>query len=90
MNNLINLIKESRPELAESSLTSYYNQLKKLHKEVVKYEIDSFEFLNSYFEDILNYLEQKKSLTRRNILNSVIVAYKTLPESEQDKEVYRY
>lgn len=89
MNNLIEKIQESRPELAKSSLLSYYNQLKKLHKEIVskKYDIDGFEFLNSDFQDILNYLEQKKSLTRRNILNAVIVAYKTLPDDEQDKKV---
>ena len=89
MNNLIEKIQESRPELAKSSLISYYNQLKKLHKEVVskKYDIDGYEYLNSHFQDILNYLEQKKSLTRRNILNAVIVAYKTLPDDEQDKKV---
>jgi len=89
MNNLIEKIQESRPELAKSSLLSYYNQLKKLHKEVVskKYDIDGYEFLNSHFQDILNYLEQKKSLTRRNVLNAVIVAYKTLPDDEQDKKV---
>ena len=34
MNNLIEQIRKSRPELAESSLLSYYNQLKKLHKEI--------------------------------------------------------
>ena len=87
MNNLIEQIQKSRPELAKSSLISYYNQLKKLHKEVVKYDIISFDFLNNDFQDILNYLEQKKSLTRRNILNAVIVAYKTLPDDEQDKKV---
>jgi hypothetical protein len=89
MNNLIEAIRKARPELAETSLLSYYNQLKKLHKEVVsnQYEIDGFEFLNTEFQDILSYVEQKKSLCRRNILNAVIVAYKTLPESEQDKEV---
>lgn len=89
MNNLIEKIQESRPELAKSSLLSYYNQLKKLHKEVVskKYDIDGYEFLNSHFQDILNYLEEKKSLTRRNVLNAVIVAYKTLPDDEQDKKV---
>ena len=89
MNNLIEQIQKSRPELAKSSLLSYYNQLKKLHKEVVskKYDIDGYEFLNSHFQDILNYLEQKKSLTRRNVLNAVIVAYKTLPDDEQDTKV---
>ena len=87
MNNLIEQIQKSRPELAKSSLLSYYNQLKKLHKEIVKYDIISFDFLNNDFQDILNYLEQKKSLTRRNILNAVIVAYKTLPDDEQDKKV---
>ena len=87
MNNLIEQIQKSRPELAKSSLISYYNQLKKLHKEIVKYDIISFDFLNNDFQDILNYLEQKKSLTRRNILNAVIVAYKTLPDDEQDKKV---
>lgn len=88
-NYLIDKIRQSRPELAETSLLSYYNQLKKLHKEVVstEYDIDGFEFLNTEYQDIMNYLEQKKTLCRRNVLNSVIVAYKTLPEDEQDKDI---
>ena len=91
MNNLIEAIRKARPELAETSLLSYYNQLKKLHKEVVsnEYEIDGFEFLNTEFQDILSYVEQKKSLCRRNILNAVIVAYKTLPEPDQDEDVLK-
>lgn len=82
----IEKIRESRPELAESSLIAYHNNLKKLHKEIVSpdYPIDGFEFLNSEYSDILNYIEQKTSMTKRNILNAIIVAYQTLPAHIQD------
>ena len=77
MNIVMDKIKASRPDLANSSLTAYHQNLKKIHKDVVGGDFEDLDFLHE-LESILAYLATKKPLTARNMLNSIIVAYQTL------------
>jgi integrase len=72
-------IKEKRPQLSESSLTTYHSILKNLHKNVFGGDMDVKDF--SKTEPILKYLKEAPSSRRKTILSALVII--------TDKKEYR-
>jgi integrase len=72
-------IKEARPQLSESSLTTYHSILKNLHKNVFGGDMDIKDF--SKTEPILKYLKEAPPSRRKTILSALVII--------TDKKEYR-
>ena len=69
---LIELLKEARPNARESTLKAYVSVLTKMQKD---FKTDNFKFLEKY-EDVMEYLNKSKITTIKNKLTSIIVFLK--------------
>ena len=84
-NQLINLeqvIRETKPELKDSSINVYITNLSKLYKYVMNTHDDEIETLDFIFNlpKIDKFLEKKSLKTKANYYNNVITLYKYLIE----------
>ncbi len=70
MTSLYNLIKENRPNIAESSIKTYVFSLKKLGI-TDEEDIDFIHYPNEIFDEI----KDMKSSQQRNLLSSVLIIY---------------
>jgi hypothetical protein len=75
--DLDNLLKESRPNLKESSRKTYINNLNKLGKEVGIKKINNLKFLQNG-GNIFRALQQKKKATQKTYLASIVVFLKAI------------
>ena len=64
-------IKEARPTLSDSSITTYHSILKNLHKNVFGGEMDIANF--SKTEPILKYLKDAPASRRKTILSALVI-----------------
>lgn len=72
-------IREARPQLSESSLTTYHSILKNLHKNVFGGDMDVKDF--SKTDPILKYLKESPPSRRKTILSALVII--------TDKKEYR-
>ena len=71
--NIESIIKEERPNISESSLKVYTQNLKKLHKTIMKNdEIKSLDFLKDY-NNVIKTLSDKNKNTMKNYLVAVVI-----------------
>ena len=71
--NIEEIIKENRPNISQSSLKVYTQNLKNLHKIIMKNDtIQSLDFLTD-FDNIIKSLEEKNKNTMKNYLVAVVI-----------------
>jgi hypothetical protein len=84
MTSLYNLIKENRPNIAESSIKTYVFSLKKLGI-TDEEDIDFIYNPNDIFDEI----KDMKSSQQRNLLSSVLIIIKAKKMGDELYEIYR-
>ena len=84
--DLYSLIKEAKPDISDSSIKAYVASIKNINKNINDNQpIINLDFLLNQVK-VFTFLETKSYLTKRNILNSIIVVLKTItPEPEEVK-----
>jgi len=90
--NIEEIINENRPNISQNSLKVYTQNLKKLHKTIMKNDIiESLDFLKDY-DNVIKTLEEKNKNTMKNYLVAVIIIlqsntkkYNDLIEKYQEK-----
>lgn len=87
MNNLKSLIKQSRPNLKDSSIKTYITNINKLAKEIGIKEIKDYKFLDNAGQ-ITKVLMKKKSATQKTYLATIIVILKALEAKKNLIEYY--
>ena len=84
--DLFSLIKKEKPDISDSSIKAYIASIKNINKNINENKpIENFDFLLNQVK-VFTFLDTKSYLTKRNILNSIIVVLKTIePEPEEVK-----
>ena len=84
--DLFSIIKEAKPDISESSIKTYVASIKNINKNINENKpIINFDFLLNQVK-VFTFLETKTYLTKRNLLNAIIVVLKTIePEPEEVK-----
>ena len=84
--DLYSLIKEAKPDISDSSIKAYIASIKNINKNINDNQpIINLDFLLNQVK-VFTYLETKTYLTKRNLLNAIIVIIKTIePEPEEVK-----
>ena len=90
--NIQEIINENRPNISQNSLKVYTQNLKKLHKTIMKNDIiESLDFLKDY-DNVIKTLEEKNKNTMKNYLVAVVIIlqsntkkYNDLIEKYQEK-----
>ncbi len=71
--NIETIIKEERPNISENSLKAYTQNLKKLHKTIMKNDtISSLDFLKDY-DNVIKTLSDRNKNTMKNYLVAVVI-----------------
>tara|TARA_R110001592_G_C13151292_1_gene748168 strand:- start:349 stop:1326 length:978 start_codon:yes stop_codon:yes gene_type:complete len=83
--NLKELIKESRPNIKDTSIKMYESNLNKLKK---MFDADDWKFLDDV-DEVVNKLGHLTSNTRRNYYNSVIILLMALNSKGEHDEVLK-
>jgi hypothetical protein len=83
------LLREARPNVKESTIKQYYFHLEKLKKSLPEeYELDGWDFLRD-IEKIQNAVSQNVYTSQRNTFNSVIVLLLALNHDKRYDEVIK-
>ena len=77
-----NLIRVAKPNIAESSVTAYFNNYRKLDKDINESK-GGIEFLLNT-EKVMKYLDTKTYLVKRNYQNMIIVILQTMDPLPKD------
>lgn len=75
--DLLEVIKKARPNLKESSIKTYINNINKLGKEVGVKKVDKITFLQNG-GNIIRTLQKKKEATQKTYLASIVVVLKAV------------
>jgi ADP-ribose pyrophosphatase YjhB (NUDIX family) len=82
--NIEKIIKDERPNISESSLKVYVQNLNKLHKTITKSdEIKSLEFLKDY-DNVIKVLSDKNKNTMKNYLVAVVIILQSNKKKYED------
>ena len=84
--NIVELIKEKRPNLKENSLKSYLITLKKLNDDK---DIENLKFLNN-FSEIMEKINEFKLPTQRNKLTAILVVLSAFAKKEFEEVELKY
>ena len=84
--DLFEVIKKSRPNLKESSIKTYINNLNKLAKEIGIKEIKNLDFLKNG-GNIIRALQKKKEATQKTYLASIVVILKAIDTDERSSKL---
>jgi hypothetical protein len=76
------LIRVAKPNIADTSVTAYFNNYRKLDKDINESKGGTYFLLNT--ELIMKYLNTKSYLVKRNYLNMIIVILQTLDPVPKD------
>lgn len=89
--NIRKLIKESRPNLSDSSINTYISSLYHLYKKSGDTsDFNSLKFLFDY-DEITKLLKEMPDTTKKTRLTAIVVALKSLPKSDKtDKLIEKY
>jgi hypothetical protein len=82
-NNIGEDIKNKRPNIKDNTVKQYEVNLKKLQK---MFESDNFDFLSKP-DDVMDKIKDLHYLSRRNILNSIVVLLMALNHDEKYDEI---
>lgn len=80
------LIRQAKPNIAESSVTAYFNTYRKLNKDINDNN-GGIEFLKNT-EKVMKYLNTKTYLVKRNYENMIIVILQTMTPPPRDEIDY--
>jgi hypothetical protein len=82
------VITTAKPNISPSSVTAYVSSINNLNKNINDNKpIENFNFLLNTVK-VYTYLEKKTYLTRRNLLNAVIVCLKTIEPEPEEVKIY--
>tara|TARA_R110000765_G_scaffold418506_1_gene522033 strand:+ start:1145 stop:2053 length:909 start_codon:yes stop_codon:yes gene_type:complete len=86
--NLFSIIKEEKPDISDNSIKTYIASIKNINKNINENKpIENFDFLLNQ-DNVFKFVNTKTYLTKRNLLNAVIVVLKTITSEPDEVKSY--